>query len=199
MDLLNDAMTFAIAAHGETVRKGDGTPAILHAMEAAVIAATLTDDWEVLAAAVLHDTVEDAGADLADIKARFGDRVAALVGAETEDKMRHLPPGESWRARKEAAIETLRRATDSGAAMVTLGDKLSNLRSLSRSKEQKGAAMWEVFHQKDPEQHHWYYRTLADVLSSLAESAAWREYDRLIRQVFEEPESRSSQRHARND
>ena len=70
MGLLAEAMTFAIAAHGETRRKGDGSPAILHAMEAAAVAATLTADQEVLAAAVLHDTVEDAGADLEEIRAR---------------------------------------------------------------------------------------------------------------------------------
>lgn len=186
MELLDAAMTFAIAAHSGAVRKGDGTPAILHAMEAAVIAATLTDDREVLAAAVLHDTVEDTGADPEDIRARFGDRVAALVGAETEDKMRHLPPDQSWRARKEAAIAGLEAEEDPGAAMVTLGDKLSNLRALYRRKEEKGAAMWDCFHQKDPEQHHWYYRTLAQVLSPLAETAAWREYDWLIRRVFDE-------------
>ena len=186
MELLNEAMIFAISAHGGAVRKGDGAPAILHAMEAAAIAATLTGDEEVLAAAVLHDTVEDAGADLEDIRARFGPRVAALVGAETEDKMRHLPPDQSWRARKEAAIRRLEGERDPGAAMVTLGDKLSNLRALYRSKERKGAAMWDCFHQKDPEQHHWYYRTLAGVLSPLGASAAWREYDWLIRQVFEE-------------
>lgn len=192
MELLNDAMTFAIAAHGGALRKGDGSPAILHAMEAAAVAATLTDDAEVLAAAVLHDTVEDAGADLEELRARFGPRVAALVGAETEDKMRHLPPAASWRARKEAAIQRLRRAEDPGVAVVTLGDKLSNLRSFYRNKERQGSAMWAHFHQTDPEEHHWYYRTIADVLSPLAASAAWREYDWLIRKVFEENEDESA-------
>ena len=186
MELLTDAMRFAIAAHGGVLRKGDGVPAILHAMEAAAVAATLTNDRQVLAAAVLHDTVEDAGVALEDIRARFGVRVAALVGAETEDKMRHLPPGQSWRARQEAAIARLRAAEDPGAAIVTLGDKLSNMRSLYREKARKGAAVWQGFHQTDPEEHHWYYRTIADVASPLAESAAWREYDWLIRQVFEE-------------
>ena len=139
MGLLAEAMTFAIAAHGETRRKGDGSPAILHAMEAAAVAATLTADQEVLAAAVLHDTVEDAGADLEEIRARFGDRVAALVGAETEDKMRSVPPGQSWKARKEAAIAGLRGAKDPGVAIIALGDKLSNMRALYRSRGQKGA------------------------------------------------------------
>lgn len=144
MELLNDAMIFAIAAHGDALRKGDGSPAILHAMEAAAVAATLTGDAEVLAAAVLHDTVEDAGADLEELRAQFGPRVAALVGAETEDKMRHLPPAASWRARKEAAIQRLRRAEDPGVAVVTLGDKLSNLRSFYRNKERQGSAIGRI-------------------------------------------------------
>ena len=186
LELLTQAMTFAIAAHGDALRKGDGSPAILHAMEAACIAATLTHDPEVLSAAVLHDTVEDTGAQLDDIRARFGERVAHLVGAETEDKMRHLPPSESWRARKEAAIARLRAEEDPGAAMVMLSDKLSNLRSLCRGRLERGDAIWADFNQKDPAQHHWYYRTIADALAGLAHTPAWQEYDRLIRQVFDE-------------
>ena len=181
-----EAMTFAIAAPGSAVRKGDGNPAVLHAMEAAAIAATLTDDPQVLAAAVLHDTVEDAGVTPEELRLRFGGRVAELVQAETEDKMAHLPAGTTWRQRKEAAIEHLRTAGDSGAAIVMLGDKLSNMRSFYRLWRKQGAALWESFNQKDPEQHHWYYRTIAGLLAPLAESEAWREYDWLIRQVFEE-------------
>ena len=71
-------------------------------------------------------------------------------------------------------------------AVIALGDKLSNLRALYRSRERQGAAMWDCFHQRDPEAHHWYYRTIAEVLSPLAASAAWREYDWLLRQVFDE-------------
>ena len=127
-----------------------------------------------------------AGADLEEIRARFGDRVAALVGAETEDKMRSVPPGQSWKARKEAAIAGLRGAKDPGVAIIALGDKLSNMRALYRSRGQKGEAMWEAFHQRDPEQHHWYYRTIAGVLAPLADTAAWQEFDWLIGQVFEE-------------
>lgn len=77
-------------------------------------------------------------------------------------------------------------------AVVTLGDKLSNLRSFYRNKERQGSAMWAHFHQTDPEEHHWYYRTIADVLSPLAASAAWREYDWLIRKVFDENEDESA-------
>lgn len=57
----------------DAAKKGWG-PYILHPMEAAVIAGTLTQDPEVLAAAVLHDTVEDAGVTLEEICAACGER-----------------------------------------------------------------------------------------------------------------------------
>ena len=84
MGLFTDALHFAVDAHGDARRKGDGAPAILHATEAASIATTLTTDERVLAAAVLHDTVEAAGVLPDEIRERFGDRVAELVAAETD-------------------------------------------------------------------------------------------------------------------
>ena len=55
-----------------------------------------------------------------------------------------------------------------------------------RGKLKLGPKMWELFNQKDPRQHHWYYRSIACALESLADTPAWREYDWLIGQVFEE-------------
>lgn len=188
MSLLTRALHFAVDAHGESVRKGDGSPMILHAMEAAAITATLTREEEVIAAAALHDTIEDAGVTPEEIRARFGPRVAELVLAETEDKRRDVPPGESWRVRKEETIARLRASRDPQVGMVFLGDKLANMRAFYRSKQSEGRAMWLHFNQKDPEQHHWYYRSIADALGDLKDTPAWREYDELIRRVFDENE-----------
>ena len=80
--LFDRAIILAAQAHAGMVRKGSDTPYIVHPMEAAAIAATMTNDPEILAAAVLHDTVEDTGVSIADIRREFGDRVAAIVSAE---------------------------------------------------------------------------------------------------------------------
>lgn len=186
MNTFTQAMRFAIDAHGEARRKGDGTPMILHAMESAAIAATLTDDQEVLAAAVLHDTVEDAGVSIEEICERFGARVARLVGSETENKRWDTPPEQTWRTRKEESIATLLASNDRAVSIVFLADKLSNMRSFYREKQKHGDAIWKGFNQKDPAQHHWYYRRIADALSQFARTCAWQEYDWLIRQVFDE-------------
>ena len=186
MDILSRAIQFASEAFDGMCRKGAGEPAVLHSMEAAVIAGTLTEDQEVLAAAALHDTVEDAEVELAEIERQFGARVAALVESETENKRKEMPPEKSWRIRKEEALEKLKASSDPGVKILYLGDKLSNLRSLYRMQVRQSDGMWEIFHEKNPEAHHWYYRAVAEILTELNESAAWKEYDQLIRIVFKE-------------
>ena len=57
--LLSEAIAFAAEAHKGQVRKGTKTPYIIHPMEAAAIAATMTDNHSVIAAAILHDVLED--------------------------------------------------------------------------------------------------------------------------------------------
>ena len=192
MELLSEAICFAARAFDGARRKGDGAPAALHAMEAACIAATLTREEAALAAAALHDTVEDAGVTREELAERFGERVAALVMSDTEDKMRQLPPSQTWRARKEATVERMRRSADPGEAAVCLADKLSNMRSIYRGTRERGADFWLAFSQRDPEQHHWYYRGIASALEAYADTAAWREYDRLIRETFGEDDAAES-------
>ena len=57
--MIQEAVNFAERAHRGAVRKGSRIPYITHPLEAAVIAASITDDPEVIAAAVLHDVLED--------------------------------------------------------------------------------------------------------------------------------------------
>lgn len=186
MSLFVRALAFASERHGDAGRKGGDGLAILHAAEAACIASTMTSDERVLAAAVLHDTVEDAGVSPEEIKELFGDRVAFLVAAETEDKQRRLPASETWKMRKQASIELLRRSDDRDVGIVFLSDKLSNMRAFYRQKNRLGDGLWQLFNQRDPEQHHWYYRSIADALPELRDTEAWKEYDWLISRVFEE-------------
>lgn len=186
MDILSRAIEFAAAAFDGSRRKGAGEPAVLHSLEAAVIAGTLTGDQEILAAAALHDTVEDAGVSLEEIRENFGGRVAALVASETENKRPGIPPEESWRVRKEEGLRRLQEAEEPGVKILYLGDKLSNLRSLYRLQQERGERMWEIFHQRDPKAHHWYYRSIAEALTGLEDTAAWKEYDELIKIIFRE-------------
>ena len=188
-DLLDRAIIFAVKAHHNTERRGKGFPYIVHPMEAVEIVATITPDQELLAAAALHDTVEDTDVTVEDIRREFGDRVADLVHAESDQIDGVLFNGENetetWHARKQAAIDRLRRAPHD-AKIVALGDKLSNMRAIYRDYMVKGDALWSIFHVTDKASHEWHYRGLADALSELSDTFAYQELVTLIDKVFKE-------------
>ena len=181
--LLDRAIIFAVHAHSGTERRGKGFPYIVHPMEAVEIVATMTSDQELLAAAALHDTVEDTDVTVEQIRAEFGERIASLVASESDTLEAGVSEEASWHARKQAAIDRL-AAAPHDAKIVAIGDKLSNMRAIARDYEVQGDALWNLFHVKDRREHEWHYRGLAASLSELADTDAYREFVRLIDEVF---------------
>ena len=181
--LLDRAIVFAVRAHAGTERRGKGFPYIIHPMEAVEIVATMTPDQELLAAAALHDTVEDTDVTIEQIRTEFGERVASFVAAESDEPHQSRDSIENWRARKQAAINRIACASHD-AKIVALGDKLSNMRAIARDYAQQGDQLWDLFHAKDPKDHEWHYRGLANALSELRDTFAYKEFEELINQVF---------------
>ena len=181
--LLDRAIIFAVRAHSGTERRGKGYPYIVHPLEAVEIVATITKDQELLAAAALHDTVEDTDVTVEDIRAEFGPRIADLVASESDTFEEGVSEEDSWHARKRAAIDRLASASRD-AKIVALGDKLSNMRAIARDYALMGDGLWNIFHAKDPKDHEWHYRGLADSLKELEDTFAYKEFVRLIDQVF---------------
>ena len=176
--MFDAAAQFAIEAHRGAERRGKGFPYIIHPMEAASIVATVTNDPEMLAAAILHDTVEDTDVTIEQIEERFGSRVAHLVNIETAKK------GASWRSRREAQMERFRQA-DRDSKIVAIGDKLSNLRAIALDYRMLGDALWSRFHAPDGKKDiEWYYRGLADALAGISDTAPHREFVALIEETF---------------
>lgn len=182
-ELLDRAIIFAVRAHAGTERRGKGYPYIVHPLEAVEIVATMTSDQELLAAAALHDTVEDTDVSVEQLRAEFGERIASLVSDESDTFEAGVSEEDSWHSRKRAAIERLARASHD-AKIVALGDKLSNMRAIARDYAVMGDALWNIFHAKDPKDHEWHYRGLADSLSELSDTFAYKEFIRLIDEVF---------------
>ena len=184
MELVSEAIAFAVKAHDGMRRKKSEAPYILHPMEAAVIVGTMTDDQSVIAAAALHDVVEDAGVTIEEVEKRFGKRVRELVESETEDKRATLPPSATWRIRKEETLSVLKNTDDAGVLMVWLGDKLANMRSIYRDWKREGEAVWQKFNQKDVREQAWYYGSIARLTERLSYTSAWLEYKALTELVF---------------
>ena len=182
-ELLDRAILFAVKAHAGTERRGKGFPYIVHPMEAMEIVATISPDQELLAAAALHDTVEDTDVTVDQIRKEFGERVAGLVASESDVMIQGLSEEDSWRARKQAAIDRL-AAAPRDAKIVALGDKLSNMRAIARDYATMGDELWKIFHAPHPSDHEWHYRGLADSLRELSDTFAFQEFESLINQVF---------------
>ena len=181
--LLDRAIIFAVKAHHNTERRGKGFPYIVHPMEAVEIVATMTADQELLAAAALHDTIEDTDVTVEQIRVEFGDRIADLVHAESDQFTDGVSETDSWHDRKQAAIDRLATASHD-AKIVAMGDKLSNMRAIWRDYQSRGDELWQIFHVTDKAMHEWHYRGLAASLAELSDSFAYREFIQLIDDVF---------------
>lgn len=180
--ILDEAIKFATDAHKDFPRKGTIIPYILHPIEAASIVATMTSDIYVIAAAVLHDTVEDnKRISLDDIEKNFGERIRKLVEAESE--MKQDDEVGSWKIRKEATIKSLMSASKD-EKIIALGDKLSNIRAIYKDYITIGDELWSRFNQPDKSMQGWYYISIAAVLQDLSGYPAYKEYFELVNKVF---------------
>ena len=174
------AVKFAVEAHQGTERRGKGYPYIIHPMEAASIVASITNDQEMLAAAILHDTVEDTDVTLEQIREYFGERVAELVQHETAPLDKSL----TWLEKKTAQINQLADASYD-SKVVALGDKLSNMRGIAWDYRKMGDEVWKLFHAPNGKTDvEWYYRSLGKALSELSDALAYQEYVGLLEVVF---------------
>lgn len=190
--MVQKAVEFAKEAHADAFRKGTDIPYIMHPLAVMEIVSGITDDEEVRAAAVLHDTVEDTKVTRKDIEDTFGERVAKLVASESENKREGQPEKETWKIRKQETIDHLDIA-DTDTKIICLGDKLANMRDIARDYKDIGDSLWERFNAPEDDKKYpgkkaimgWYYRGVADSLKDgLCTTEAWQELDRLIEEVF---------------
>ncbi len=132
-DLIRRAARYALGAHHGQSR-ASGEPFVAHALSVARILADLRLDAETIAAAILHDVVEDTASTLPDITQQFGARVGALVDGVT--KMDAIEgAGTNAERRERAQAESLRKmllamAEDVRVVLIKLADRLHNMRTL---------------------------------------------------------------------
>jgi len=138
--LVRNALEQARADHAGQVRNGSqGMPYIEHPITVAARLEELGHRDEVLAAALLHDVVEDSETDLDELREKFGEEVAGLVGAMTDDETI-----DSYRERKAEHRERV-AAADGEAMAIYAADKLTNVTTLRAAYEAEGAAVRDEF------------------------------------------------------
>jgi (p)ppGpp synthase/HD superfamily hydrolase len=157
------ALAYTSEAHREQVRKGSNIPYVSHLLGVASIALEFGADEDQAIAALLHDSVEDQGGleRLADIRSRFGNRVAGIV-MDCTDAVETPKP--EWQTRKERYLASLAgKSRDS--LLVSLADKTHNAEAIANDREQVGEAIWDRF-TGGKHGSIWYYRSLAETFSA---------------------------------
>jgi (p)ppGpp synthase/HD superfamily hydrolase len=157
MDIIEKALQLASKEHKGQVRKHTDIPYITHPIAVGMMLMRAGYSDEIIAAGILHDTVEDTDFTLEDIEREFGSTIAEIVeGCSEPDKSL------SWEKRKEHTIEFLKTASVE-IRSVACADKLHNIRSIISDYEQNGDAVWERFN-RGKEQQEWYYQNIVKSL-----------------------------------
>jgi (p)ppGpp synthase/HD superfamily hydrolase len=151
------AFLFAARKHASQTRKASTIPYIAHLMGVASLVLEFGGDEDMAIAALLHDVVEDCGGApiLAEVRRRFGARVANIVEGCTDSDITPKPP---WRERKETYLRHLKSA-DADTRLVSAADKLNNVRSILSDHREVGEAIWARFN-GGRDGTLWYYRAL---------------------------------------
>ena len=162
-----EAMVYAHQLHRAQTRKGNGngTPYMAHLLSVAALVLENGADEDIAIAALLHDAVEDQGGlqTAKEIETRFGKRVLSIVEGCTDTDQEPKPP---WRERKEQYLNHLTTERDPAILLVSICDKLHNLRSTQGDLRLSGNVIWERF-RGGQEGSLWYYRTLLETYRAI--------------------------------
>lgn len=180
--LVDKAIIFATKCHKNVSRKEKNIPYIIHPLEVMAIVANLTTDEEILAAAVLHDVIEDTDTSYDTLKLEFGKRVADIVLHESYNSIPNYK-NMSWVEVRKYAIDQLIIAPVD-IKMVALADKLSNIRQINRDFKNLGYSFWNRFHNNDPKVHKWRYYELLKCFKELENTLEFIEFKQLVIDTF---------------
>ena len=138
--MLDEVLKFATTAHGDQKRKYTNDPYIVHPIAVSEIVKTVAHTDEMVAAALLHDVVEDTDVTLDQIKDKFGSKVAELVGWLTDISR---PEDGNRKTRKTLDREHSAEAP-ADAQTIKLADLIHNTKSI----EKHDPHFWKVYKQE---------------------------------------------------
>lgn len=178
MDIIEKAIIFAARAHRDQTRKATDIPYVTHPYAVGLLLQKAGCSDEVIAAGILHDTIEDTSATYEELRGNFGEQVADLVRAASEDDKSWL-----WEDRKQHTIDQLKGASIEEVQVIT-ADKLHNLKSIHADLKAHGEEIWERFNRGRRDQH-WYYASIVRELAPRRmEFSLIHELEKEVNEVF---------------
>jgi len=179
----DEAFAYAHAVHATHARKVTGTPYIGHLMGVSSIVVDDGGTEDEAIAGLLHDAAEDFGGRerLDDIRARFGDTVAAIVEDCTDS---WTTPKAPWAERKAAYVEHA-RSLEGPSLRVSSADKVHNAYAILRGLRMMGEKVWERFN-AGPDDVLAYYQSLVRAYRQAGGGPLVDELERIVRGIERE-------------
>ena len=178
MNIIQKSINFAAKAHKDQYRKSTDIPYITHPFAVGMLLQEAKCSDAVVAAGILHDTIEDTSATYEELTEHFGVQIANLVRAASEHD-KSLP----WNIRKQHTIDMLKDANLEEIQVIT-ADKLHNLTTIKDDLEMIGEKVWERFNHGKHKQH-WYYASIVQELAPRKkEFKLIPELENVVKEVF---------------
>ncbi|MCC8161298.1 MAG: HD domain-containing protein [Oscillospiraceae bacterium] len=133
--MINKAIMFAADKEKNNFGKYSGYPRIMHTIRVADIISKMTDDENVIAAAILYSIMEDCRIGLDEVKEEFGDRITNLVVFEDFSKV--------WSERKDDVIDFLCNDANEAQKKIVFANEFDNIRELYKNYDKIGEQIWE--------------------------------------------------------
>ncbi|MHA2109222.1 MAG: HD domain-containing protein [Candidatus Hodarchaeales archaeon] len=190
-NLVIRAFAFSYNAHRETKRKATQVPYITHPLNVLVnLMRSSINNEELLAAALLHDVVEDEDVTLGQLNEEFGERIASLVNSVSEPKSSTSLPSDrrkTWRSRKQHTIDSMKSASHE-VKLLSCADKLANTTDMIRDFDHVGEELWQRFN-APKENQKWYYTSLMEAYKTgddnIQNLSLYKELELNLEQLFQ--------------
>ena len=183
--LVAKAMEYAAKAHRGDTRKGGDVPYFVHPCEVAMILKENSFEDKIVAAGLLHDTLEDTDIKKEDLREEFGEEILELVLSASE-KLEGRDE-RSWDKRKRNTVNFLKNEANFKNKAVACADKLSNARSIFRDLETADISdrkeFWQRFSEPRSKQK-WYYNSLVKSLKELEGLKMYNEFKEVVAEIF---------------
>jgi len=167
----HEGLALAQECHQGQLRKGTRVPYVSHPMGVASLVLEFGGDQDEAIAALLHDVLEDGGAEWAtEIEQKFGKNVLTVVRECSDSEPARGEAKKPWKERKQAYIDALPNKSSS-ALLVTSCDKLHNLTAIVRDYRELGDSLWSRFNSNVGE-ITWYYSEMIAQLTELGVAPA---------------------------
>lgn len=173
--IIEKAAEIMSVAHSNQLRKTDKSPYIIHPRKVALILQEHNFSDNAIAAALVHDVLEDTDFSEDKLKEELGEEVHTIVKALTEDMSLE------WEERKEKFVTAVENGSEDTKA-VAIADKIHNLEDLLVGHSKMGSKIWKKFN-RGKDKKLWFEKKLLKMFKNTWQHPLISEYENLIKQI----------------